>query len=63
MNVQREPDLSLIETAAAVPCHYTTILRAIRSGRLRAVKRFGKWRVSRAELERFLAATASPNQT
>jgi excisionase family DNA binding protein len=55
-----EPDLDIIETAAAVPCHYTTVLRAIRSGRLRAVKRLGKWRIERSELARFLASISQP---
>ncbi len=58
-----EPELDLLEAAVAARCHYTTLLRAIRARRLRATKRFGKWRISRSDLARFLAATESPNQS
>ena len=51
--METEQVYTVEEAAKLMKCHYATITRAIKAGKLKAAK-FGRdYRISRAELERF----------
>lgn len=58
----RRPDLSLTEAAEQLGVHYMTAYRYVRLGHLEATKVGAEWRISAANLERYIANGASPTK-
>ena len=52
---------SLPELQAILGCSYRSLQRYVQSGKLKGTKCCGKWRVSKAELERFIKAGEKPD--
>ncbi len=60
MNLERTTVLTPAEVAAAMRVSGDTVLRLLRTGRLRGHK-FGKqWRITRADLDAYLATSTAP---